>query len=194
LRPGKWSVIANPGRIGQFEQYQHLDALLELVKNHPETRASLGGDYLIRPDLVIVREPEPDTSINTVRTTVVSDGFPAHSPLRLSNNNLCLLHASISCKWTIRSDRSQNTRTEALNLMRNRKGSVPKAVAVTAEPLPSRIGSIAYGTGDLDCIYHIALPELLAACKAEDDDEELRVLIEGRRLRDIADRPLDLAT
>ncbi len=78
--------------------------------------------------------------------------------------------------------------------MRNRKGSVPKAVAVTAEPLPSRIGSIAYGTGDLDCIYHIALPELLAACKAEDDDEELRVLIEGRRLRDIADRPLDLAT
>ncbi len=187
-------MITNPGRIGQFEQYQHLDALLELVKNHPETRASLGGDYLIRPDLVIVREPEPDTAINTALTTVVSDGLPAHSPLRRSNNELCLLHASISCKWTIRSDRSQNTRTETLNLMRNRKGSVPKAVAVTAEPLPSRIGSIAYGTGDLDCIYHIALPEFFAACKAEEDDEELRVLIEGRRLRDIADLPLDLAT
>jgi hypothetical protein len=194
LRPGRWSVISNPGRIGQFEQYQHLDVLLDLVKNHPETRASLGGDYLIRPDLVVVREPEPDTAINTAATTVVSDGLPAYSPLRKSNNDLFLLHASISCKWTIRSDRSQNTRTEALNLMRNRKGSVPKAVAVTAEPLPSRIGSIAYGTGDLDCIYHIALPELLAACTAEGDDEELRVLIEGRRLRDIADLPLDLAT
>jgi len=194
IRPGHWRVINNPGRIGQFEQYQHLEALLELVKQHPETRASLGGDYLIRPDLVIVREPEDDAALNSANQQVVAGVFPAHSPLRKANNQLPILHASISCKWTIRSDRSQNTRTEALNLMRNRKGLVPRAVAVTAEPLPSRIGSIAYGTGDLDCIYHIALPELLVACKAEGDDEELRVLVEGRRLRDISDLPLDLAS
>lgn len=194
LRPGQWRVINNPGRIGQFEQYQHLEALLELVKTHPETRASLGGDYLIRPDLVIVREPEADSTINTASQAFVSGELPAFSPLRRVNNSLPILHASISCKWTIRSDRSQNTRTEALNLMRNRKGSVPRAVAITAEPLPSRIGSIAYGTGDLDCVYHIALPELLAACQAEDDDEELRVLVAGRRLRDVSDLPLDLAS
>lgn len=194
LRPGNWRVITNPGRIGQFEQYQHLEQLLQLVQNHPETRSSLGGDYLIRPDLVIARMPEPDERLNVTDAHIVSSNCPAHSPLRLSNNEVPILHASISCKWTIRSDRSQNTRTEALNLMRNRKGSVPHAVAVTAEPLPSRIGSIAYGTGDLDCVYHIALPELLASCEQEDDVDELRVLIDGRRLRDIADLPLDLAT
>lgn len=194
LRPGHWKIIKNPGTIAQFEQYQHLEELLELVKKHPEIKSSLGGDYLIRPDIVILRSPEPDTIINGNKMQIVSTVFPAHSPLRRSNNNRPILHASISCKWTIRSDRSQNTRTEALNLMRNRKGTVPHAVAVIAEPLPSRIGSIAYGTGDLDCIYHIALPELLAACSESGDDEELQVLIQGRRLRDITDLPLDLAT
>ena len=195
LRPGKWQIIANPGRIGQFEQYQHLEALLELVKAYPGIRASLGGDYLIKPDLIVVREPEEDGALNTLSNHIVEGEFPAHSPLRKANNHLPLLHASISCKWTIRSDRSQNTRTEALNLMHNRKGSVPRVVAVTAEPLPSRIGSIAYGTGDLDCVYHIALPELLAACASHDaDDEELHVLVAGRRLRDISDLPLDLVS
>ncbi|MBO9364254.1 MAG: restriction endonuclease, partial [Roseiflexus sp.] len=64
-----------------------------------------------------------------------------------------MLHASISRKWTIRSDRSQNIRTEAMNLIRNRKGHTPHIVAVTAEPLPTRIASLALGTGDLDCVY-----------------------------------------
>lgn len=194
LRPGTWQIITNPGAIGQFEQYQHLEELAALITEHPKYKSSIGGDYLIKPDLVIARFPEPDGTLNTTKGSVVSGFFPAHSPLRQTNNTRAILHASISCKWTIRSDRSQNTRTEALNLMRNRKGTVPHAVAVTAEPLPSRIGSIAYGTGDLDCIYHIALPELLQACIDEEDDQDIRALIDGRRLRDISDLPLDLAT
>lgn len=67
---------------------------------------------------------------------------------------------------------------------------------VTAEPLPSRIASIALGTGDLDCVYHFALYELIAAVKEaelEDAGEMLRILVEGKRLRDISDLPLDLA-
>jgi hypothetical protein len=107
-----------------------------------------------------------------------------------------IMHASISCKLTIRSDRSQNTRTEALNLLRNRKGHAPHMVAVTAEPLPTRLASLALGSGDLDCTYHIALPELFEAARTpgcEDQLDMLSQLIEGRRLRDIADLPLDLA-
>jgi len=53
-------------------------------------------------------------------------GHIAHlTPLRKKNRapETLILHASISCKWTIRSDRSQNTRTEALNLIRNRRGT-----------------------------------------------------------------------
>jgi hypothetical protein len=57
-----------------------------------------------------------------------------------------------SSKWTIRSDRSQNSRAEALNLIRNRKGHLPHIVVVTGEPLPSRLASITLGTGDIDWV------------------------------------------
>ncbi len=121
--------------------------------------------------------------------------------LREVNGGPPILHASVSCKWTMRSDRAQNARSEALNLIRNRKGRLPHVVALTAEPTPSRIASLALGTGDLDCVYHFALPELektLDALAAENPAYEeaqglLRTMLDGRRLRDIADLPLDLA-
>jgi hypothetical protein len=52
------------------------------------------------------------------------------------------------------------------------------------------------GTGDVDCTYHAALDELLVG--AADSDfpdayELLQTLVNGRRLRDISDLPLDLA-
>lgn len=108
-----------------------------------------------------------------------------------------ILHASISCKWTVRSDRSQNTRTEALNLIRNRKGHLPHIVAVIGEPLPTRIAALALGTGDLDCVYHFALDELRETINEIDNQDQLDMLlmmVEGKRLRDISDLPFDLAT
>ena len=99
----------------------------------------------------------------------------------------------------MRSDRAQNSRTEALNLIRNRKGHLPHIVVVTGEPLPSRLASLALGTGDLDCVYHFALYELLDAVKKygmqgrEDIIETLENLVDGKRLKDISDLPLDLS-
>ena len=96
----------------------------------------------------------------------------------------------------MRSDRAQNSRTEALGLIRNRKGHLPHIVVVTGEPLPARISSLALGTGDIDCVYHFALNELVETVKeigAEDSMEMLNILITGRRLKDISDLPLDLA-
>jgi hypothetical protein len=52
------------------------------------------------------------------------------------------------------------------------------------------------GTGDIDCVYHFALPELqeaVAGLGNEEQKEALETLIEGRRLRDISDLPFDLA-
>lgn len=83
-----------------------------------------------------------------------------------------------------------------MNLLRNRKGQSPKIVAVTFEPLPTRLASIAIGTGDVDCTYHLALTELISAVEEvsnADQREMLSTLVEGRRLRDIADLPFDLA-
>ena len=116
--------------------------------------------------------------------------------MRDINGGLPLLHASISCKWTIRSDRVQNARSEALNLIRNRKGRLPHIVVVTGEPLPSRLSAIALGTGDIDCVYHFALPELISSVEdlgLEDTLESLKIMVQGKRLKDISDLPLDLA-
>ena len=96
----------------------------------------------------------------------------------------------------MRSDRAQNARSEALNLIRNRKDRLPHVVVVTGEPLPSRLSALALGTGDIDCVYHFALPELLSTVEelANDDTlESLKIMIQGKRLKDISDLPLDLA-
>ena len=154
----------------------------------------MGNDYMVAPDVVIYRETEPDEIINEEQL-VVDETICGLSDIRKSNGGLPILHASISAKWTMRSDRAQNSRTEALGLIRNRKGHLPHIVVVTGEPLPARIASLALGTGDIDCVYHFALYELVEAVKgieAEDALEMLKILIQGKRLKDISDLPLDL--
>lgn len=199
LRPGKWLYSTAQTSISNFEQYSHLAYLDEIIKQDKKLASALGGDYLVQPDIIVARHPVADDDINAQNNFIeTTDNLACLTPLREVNrppNNL-ILHASISCKWTIRSDRSQNTRTEALNLIRNRKGKLPHILAVTAEPLPGRIATLALGTGDLDCVYHIALPELEAAIKEvgnEDQLELLQLMVSGKRLRDISDLPFDLA-
>ena len=199
LRPGTWDVyqvsVRNRLKIACYEQYAHLVALDRAAKADPELAAALGSDYTITPDIVVVRDTEEDDAINAP-AYLVDDSITTLASLRKKNGGLSLLHASISCKWTIRSDRSQNARSEALNLMRNRKGHLPHIVVVTAEPTPSRLASIALGTGDIDCVYHFALYELQATVKTlgmSDADDMLTVMVKGRRLKDISDLPLDLA-
>jgi hypothetical protein len=195
LRPGKWDV--NPGKraIFRFEQYHHLAQLSKVAEENPEIAVVLGNDYVISPDVLIVRHPESDDFINAKQMIVDTD-VALRSGLRQRNNSLPLLHASISCKWTLRSDRAQNARSEALNLIRNRKGRVPHIVVVTGEPLPSRLASLALGTGDIDCVYHFALPELISTVDKlhiEDSANLVRIMVDGKRLKDITDLPLDLA-
>lgn len=199
LRPGTWEVTRSVtgGRLGiaTFQQYAHLAALDALAKKDIDLKAALGSDYLIKPDLVVMRRPEPDAVINLPKP-IVTGASAKNSSLRQSFNPDPLLHASISCKWTIRSDRSQNSRTEALNLIRNRKGRVPHIVVITGEPTPNRISSIALGTGDIDCVYHFALYELVAALEELNDESALelvQMMIAGGRLKDVSDLPLDLA-
>jgi hypothetical protein len=199
LRPGTWHVRQVSGRnrleIARYEQYAHLVALDRAARNDPELAAALGSDYTITPDIVVVREPEEDSVINGLGL-LVDDSVATLASLRKKNGGLPLLHASISCKWTIRSDRAQNARSEALNLIRNRKGRLPHVAVVTAEPTPSRLASIALGTGDIDCVYHFALYELLATVEIlgmTDAMDLLAIMVNGKRLKDISDLPLDLA-
>lgn len=199
LRPGKWEILKlgnnNKLKTSDFSQYEHLTYLNELTKSNAELAASLGNDYMVSPDVIVYRELYEDDDINSSEV-IIDDNVCKAADLRRKNGGKPILHASVSAKWTIRSDRAQNSRTEALNLIRNRKGHLPHIVVVTGEPLPSRLASIALGTGDIDCVYHFALYELIESVletSAEDAYDMLMVLINGKRLKDISDLPLDLA-
>jgi hypothetical protein len=194
LRPGEWKFSLHD-RISDFHQYSHLSDLAEIIDRNRTLKTML-GDYFIAPDIVVARAPVDDSEIDRGQILSANPILPEFTPLRASLGSRPTLHASISCKWTIRSDRSQNARTEALNLIRNRKGHTPHIAVVTGEPMPTRIASIALGTGDIDCVYHFALQELVDAVRETGDEaavESLIMMIDGCRLRDISDLPFDLA-
>jgi hypothetical protein len=165
----KWKI--EKGRaIFHFAQFSHIGSLNELVSSHPILSATIGRDYVIAPDVTV--------------GLVQPSGPP-------------ILHAAVSCKTTIRSDRVQNIRHEAVVMTRHRRGRLPHIVAVTAEPLPSRLASIARGTGEIDAVYHVALPELEEAVARVGNAEARSILAEltGQgRLFDVNELPAYLSS
>jgi len=156
----QWKV-ARGGAISEFQQYAHLARLDQLVKEHEELRVEIGQDYLISPDITV--------------------SFDA-------GLNRPILHAAISCKFSIRSDRVQNIRHESVAMIRHRRGRQPHIVTVTSEPLPSRLAAICRGTGEVDAVYHVCLPELQQAVIAVGNPQQqgdLKESVEQGRLYDI---------
>ncbi len=157
--------------VSDFEQYTHLAALKKLIDDD-ETgtlRASIGTDYQVRPDVTV----------------------------GLDSGKTFFLHAAVPCKWTLRSDRAQNIRHEAVILIRHRRGRLPHITPVTAEPMPSRLASLARGTAEVDALYHVALEELTAGVRASGVREQNQVLdelVSHRRLRDLSDLATVLQT
>lgn len=199
LRPGEWTTECINARnelvIARYQQYSHLAEVQRIANQNPDLAVFVGNDYAVASDIVVSRNPIDDEIFHK-NGIVLDDQTGLHSPLRARNNQLPIMHASISCKWTMRSDRAQNSRFEALSLIRSRKGRVPHIVVVTGEPSPSRLASLALGTGDLDCVYHFALPELQQSVVSLGQDEVINlvnIMVAGNRLRDISDLPLDLA-
>lgn len=151
--------------ITDFQQYEHLARLDQLIKDDPTKTlsAEIGRDYLVRPDVTV---------------GIVAGPLPP------------VLHAAISCKFTIRSDRVQNIRHEGVILTRHRRGRQPHIITVTSEPLPSRLASIARGTGEVDGVYHVCLPELTKAVDYVGNADQRAALQEitgQRRLFDLHD-------
>lgn len=155
----EWDVDRKP-LITEFAQYRHLTDLDRLIEENPNLRITVGKDYLIKPDVTV-----------GLLGTPTRDGYP-------------FLHAVVSCKWTIRSDRVQNIRHEFNQVIRHRRGRQPHLVTVTAEPLPSRLASIARGTGEVDATYHVAFDALEQAVAASSNwkqqDDWAEVVGQGR--------------
>ena len=152
IHPAREWEVDHRKLITDFRQYEHLARLDAIVREHPTLRSEIGLDYLIKPDVTV--------------GIIIAGGPPP------------LLHAAISCKWTIRSDRVQNIRHEGVILTRSRRGRQPHIVTVTAEPLPTRLAAIARGTGEVDTVYHVALDELVHATQTVGNAEQLGALEE----------------
>jgi NgoMIV restriction enzyme len=151
--------------ITAFSQYEHLARLERLIEEDQTMtlRASIGTDYTIEPDVTV--------------------------GLGLEAGEAPYLHAAVPCKWTLRSDRAQNIRHEAVIMIRHRRGRLPHITPVTAEPMPTRLASLARGTGEMDAVYHVAFDELLQACRSvgtREQNDVLDELVTHDRLRDLS--------
>lgn len=161
----EWKVSRNRV-VTDFDQYSHLSRLQTII-NEDKTNTlgvEIGRDYLVKPDVTV--------GLDTSRGE--------------------FLHAAVSCKWTLRSDRAQNVRHEAIILTRHRRGRQPHIVAVTAEPMPTRIAALARGTGEIDAVYHVALDALTNAIDDVGTVEQqsvLRELVGQDRLFDLRTLP-----
>lgn len=164
-----WKVTRT-GNVSDYAQFRHLETLQKLADQNPAFRTALVRDYQVKLD---------------VRVGVERDGqeFP-------------FLHAAVSCKWSMRSDRVQNVRHEFATLVRNRRGRTPHLVLVTAEPLPTRLVSIARGTGEIDAVYHLLFDELqqvLPECGAGSDQlEAWHDMVEQQRVKPYHELASDL--
>ena len=64
-------------------------------------------------------------------------------------------------------------------MIRHRRGRQPHIVTVTSEPLPSRLAAICRGTGEVDAVYHVCLPELQQAVTEVGNAQQQRDLNES---------------
>ena len=189
-----YGAPAKSQRLDAFAQYAHLAELARWAAEEPAIRASMPPPPTPLPNVYLARAPLDDNEINDT-AVVVDDLLARRSPLRGRFHSTQLLYGCIWTRSWVAADDGNAIRTSAAAFLRHRRGRAPHLAAVTAEPLPSRIASLALGSGELDCTYHVALPELRAALESvgnDDERDQLDVLVLARRIRDVSDLALDL--
>ncbi|MFI1307632.1 NgoMIV family type II restriction endonuclease [Streptomyces sioyaensis] len=209
-------------RLGEFEQYAHLNALKALAEDASPAVATA----LIRLERAthsvgvepaqLVDELKEALAVADGRRRALVDLLGDESPLRLDvavdrsvpstptdapdvPNHLV---AGFSLKWTLRTDRLQDPRTQGAKMATMRRGRMPHFAAVTMEPRPYMLGRLGRGTGDLDCVYHLALSPLIEAVQAVLTKNKDRIrqrdmfmrMVEQRRLLDYDDLVAYVAT
>ncbi len=50
--------------IALFEQYGHLSELKRILEEHKDLTTAFASDYIVRPDIIIAREPIEDYQLN----------------------------------------------------------------------------------------------------------------------------------
>lgn len=173
LRPDLTIVQSRPAL--EFDQYRHLDVFRQFSKSYrgPATELDQALDDLppnAEFDAVRARIRRAITAAQDDHqlVTQLQDSMPEESLLRIDitvaapapTNRLLI---ALSSKWSLRTDRAQDCVSQGSKLVNHRRGHMPHYAVLTMEPRPSMLKLLAYGSGAVDCIYHLALPELQRA-------------------------------
>ena len=208
LRQGTYEVRKGSA-LKEYVQYRHLNDFLRAVTFVPDSETAIRNrlsaafsSYAVKPDVVVFRRPtarhvleQEWAAYRGPGQQLLNDDVARNTPLIAENNSGTgnILLAIVSAKWTLRSDRAQNARTEGAFAVRERRGRAPNVVVVTGESKPSRIRSLTEGP-DVDCVYHFSMIDLIEAVKdaSPNEQEKLDELRAMNRLRDLTDLPFDL--
>jgi hypothetical protein len=209
---GSSRLVGEDRAPAEFEQYHHVGAFDQL-SIEPSREYIKAWAQLTRG----VRRQMPPSAIdgfNSLAESVecavadevaarrsVLNGVAQESLLHLDvtvSNNLVPgypeLDIGLSLKWSLRTDRAQDCRTQGAKLAALRRGRMPHFAAVTIEPRPYMLNLLCGGSGDIDCVYHLHLQALNQAIdlvlRPKTDRKSRRTvdtfdrLIDQRRLRD----------
>lgn len=105
------------------------------------------------------------------------------------------LEAGFSLKWSLRTDRAQDPRSQGAKMSALRRGRMPHFAAVTMEPRPYMLRILGGGSGEVDVVYHLDLPSLATALektttgrpRRRETRDQFRRLVDQRRLLDYDD-------
>jgi hypothetical protein len=161
-----------------FDQYSHLgvtakfaqsykgdlSALLQAVELAKELPKGIQSRKVVQKLRRVVRLAESEDQ----RVRELIKMMPEESLLKLdiaitapSTGKRLLI--GVSSKWSLRTDRAQDCIAQGGKLVNLRRGQMPHYAVLTMEPRPSMLKLLAYGSGSLDCVYHLALDELMRA-------------------------------
>lgn len=205
--------VVPEGALTLFEQYSHLSATRELqgdmakevvraVNDLRTKSAKLAVDEDVREQLEehLGRIHQEVQAVEGRRRELL-DLLGEESLLKLDitvsrttqspvapGTTLPHLVAGLSLKWSLRTDRAQDCRSQGAKMAALRRGRMPHFAAVTMEPRPSMLALLGRGSGDIDCVYHLHLPALTQAideyCSGSQRKARLAIRDNFNRLRD----------
>lgn len=175
LRPDL--MFSTSKRARDYLQYRHLSVISEFRRSY--TRAMRAEDDFENL-LAATQDPQITTALKRARDAnevalrnhelvqTMLDSIPEESMLKsdiaVSNSaEPPELFCAISSKWSLRTDRAQDCISQGSKLVSQRRGRMPHFAVLTMEPRPAMLKLLAAGSGSIDCIYHLALPELTRA-------------------------------
>jgi len=164
----------------EFAQYRHLDVFRHFAGRYTGPGADLTLAYealdalphtsLVETALRRLLAAQSAARVDHDLVTQLVDTMPEESLLKIdvtvgapSPNERLLV--ALSSKWSLRTDRAQDCVSQGSKLVSLRRGHMPHYAVLTMEPRPAMLRLIAYSSGAVDCVYHVALPELRSAAR-----------------------------